>query len=177
MRNLIFVLFSFLILSACQNQKQKELLTEKIQYDVQIKSPDPSYDPWIQNLEESKRTLFVKSMLEAAYEGRMRAYDYFNKTITVAELRQLGADTIYKSLTRSYPPYEEFDTIICTQLDYKDITKVRFLEKWYFDETNLSFEKKIIGLAPVLDKFDAAGNIIARQPLFWLYLDTDYPKK
>ena len=150
---------------------------KKIQYDVSIKSPDPSYDHWIQNIEESKRLLLVETMLNAAYDGRLQAYDYFNKPMTLDELRSIGVDTIYKILTRTYPPYEEYDTIITTKLDIHDLNRVRFLEEWTMDQQTLEIEKKVIGIAPVMDKFDGEGSLIAQQPLFWLYLDPNHLKK
>ena len=37
------------------------------------------------------------------------------------------------------------------------------------DEQNLVFDKKVIGIAPVVDKFDDEGNFMGLLPMFWIY--------
>jgi len=43
------------------------------------------------------------------------------------------------------------------------------VEEWKMNETNFSFEKKVIAIAPVIDKYDSDGNLLGKQPLFWIY--------
>lgn len=162
-------LFFLLIFSFCSQRENKVSITKKIQYDVNIKSVYANYDPWIENIYNQQRIEFVQNMLAAAYNGQVKAYDYFNQPMSLKELNNIGVDTIYKTLTRSYPPYEEFDTIIVNRLDIQDINKIRFLEEWYIDKEKLNFEKKVIGIALVIDKYDEEGNIIGKYPLFWVY--------
>ena len=160
---IIFVLFS------CSHKEEQTLITKKIQYDVTITNTNPDYDPWIENIIPAKRTAFVQEIMDAAYSGKINVYDYFNNPISAAELQNLGVDTTYRTLTRTYPPYEEFDTVIVSRLNIRDINKIRFLEEWKMGETNFVFEKKVIGIAPVIDKFDSDGNFLGKQPLFWIY--------
>ena len=57
MKKLTIFLTAILIMqliTSCM-QKKREVVTEKIQYDVNIKSPDPDYDWWIQNLPGPQR--------------------------------------------------------------------------------------------------------------------------
>ena len=145
------------------------MVTKKIQYDVNITNNNPNYDPWIENINQSQRHAFVQNLLDAAYNGKVKTYDYFNKPLNLDELKNLSVDTIYKTLTRTYPPYDEFDTIIVNRINIRDINKIRFLEEWSINETNLVFEKKVIGIAPVIDKYDTEGNFLGKQPLFWIY--------
>jgi len=164
-------------LTSCKDNtdKSKTVITERIQYDVNIKSPNPDYDPWVQNIDRRKRMAFVNMIMDAAYSGKIQAYDYFNNPITAEQVKSIGVDTIYQTLMRVYPPYDEYDTVIISKFELKDITKIRFLEEWYIDEDNLEIEKKITGIAPVIGKYDQSGNLLGFQPLFWLYLDKNYP--
>jgi hypothetical protein len=169
--NQLWLLFPILLLIiiSCSQNEEKAIITEKIQYDVNIKNTNSDYDPWIENISFSQRLEFVQNLMDAAYKGQVKAYDYFNNPLSLAELQNIGVDTIYKTLTRIYPPYEEFDTIIVSQINIQDINKIRFLEEWKMDKENLVFEKKVIGIAPVIDKFDTEGNFLGKQPLFWIY--------
>lgn len=164
---LLPVLLLFII--SCSRKEEKIIVTEKIQYDVNIRSTHADYDPWIENINQSQRLTFVQNLLDAAYNGQVKTYDYFNNPLSLDELKNIGVDTIYKTLTRTYPPYEEFDTIIVNRMNIHDINKIRFLEEWKMDKNNLVFEKKVIAIAPVIDKYDIEGNLLGKQPLFWIY--------
>jgi hypothetical protein len=130
------------------------------------------YDPWIENIEERKRIEFVQSILEAAYSGKVKAYDYFNNLLSLDEVKNIGVDTIYRTLIRTTLPYDEYDTIIVNRIEIKDINKIRFVEEWKMNTETLSFEKRIISIAPVVDKFDSNGNRLGKQPLFLIYLNS-----
>jgi len=166
--NLLLIALLLLTVS-CSHQGEKKIITKKIQYDVTINNVRQNYDPWIENISESDRFIFVQKLLNAAYDGKIKAYDYFNKLLNSNEIKNLGVDTIYKTLTRTYPPYEEFDTLIINRINIRDINKIRFLEEWKMNETNFVFEKKVIAIAPVIDKYDSEGNLLGKQPLFWIY--------
>ena len=163
---------------SCNSVKNKKnLVTERIQYDVTIKTPDPEWDWWIQNLEGSKREGFVKAILNAAYSGKVKAYDYFNKPLTIAEVKAIGnrTDTVFS--TSPNPPYNDSTIVVKQELDINKINKVRFLEEWYMDENSLVFEKKILGIAPIIEVHNDDGSLRGYMPLFWVYLDKEYPGK
>ena len=71
------------------------------------------------------------------------------------------------------PPYEYYDTVIVYKIQRDDILKIRFLEEWKTDSKNLSFEKKVLGIAPVARRIDPMG-IERWQPLFWIYINDDF---
>lgn len=168
-KHIIIILSLALIIASCSPGQNKSLVTQKIQYDVSIKSPDSSYDPWIQNIGQTDREKFVSDLMNAVYEGRVQAYDYFNRPMSLDELNGVLTDTAYRTLTRIVPPYEVFDTVIVSKIEISDINKIRFLEEWYMDDQDLVFEKVVIGIAPVAEKYDEEGNFIGLLPLFWIY--------
>ena len=153
----------------------EEILATKIQYDVPVNNNDPQLDWWINNIEGSKREPFLKRIMEAAGKGEVKAFDYFNNPITPAQVQAIGTDTIYQTLMRTYPPYEEYDTTIISSITYREIVKIRFLEEWKWDPVTLEIDKKILAIGPVTQK-EIAGESF-NQLLFWISLDDHFTGK
>lgn len=172
-----------IILPSCGGKKDgsddsgRKVLTERIQYDVFIKTPNPDFDWWVQNIEGSKRESFVKTFLNLAYDGKVKAYDYFNKPLTPEEVKKIGNFTDTTYVEDSINPNITNKIAVKHTLDIQEITKVRFLEEWYLDEKGMSFEKKVVGMmlmkTRILDSLEPALNV----PLFWIYFDDKYPAK
>jgi len=178
---LIFLLVIPIMFLSCKQEQTETAkpgpFVEKIQYDVYVKSPHTGYDWWIDNLPGPQREDLVDWIFETAYSGEMQAYDYFNKKLTVDEVKAIGVDTVLRTLMQTEEPYEMYDDTLIYKPDRDDVVKVRFLERWYLDKEGKTFEKEIIGIAPVMEMFDDEGNFFANQPLFWLYFDESYPAK
>ena len=100
--------------------------------------------------------------IQAIFQDPFSSYNTFNKIDSV-------------TLQREYAPYDWYDTVMVSTLNSDDITKVRFLEEWYIDESKLDIEKKIVGVAPMLEKYNEEGELRGYMPLFWIYLDDKYP--
>jgi hypothetical protein len=167
---------SMLFLFSCTgNDRKPQVLAEKIQYDVPIVGNDPQLDWWINNLEGSRRDPFLVRIMEAAEKGEVRVYDYFNNPLTPLQVQAQCVDTIYRTLVRLYPPYEEYDTMTIDEVTYRDITKIRFLEEWTWEPGKVNIRKEVIALGPVVQR-EVAGATF-NQLLFWIYLDERYPAK
>lgn len=172
----LFVASLFLVaLLADSCNSKKEILAEKIQYDVPIISNNPQLDWWINNIEGSKREPFQKRIMEAAEKGDIRIYDYFNKPMTPGQIQAITTDTIYRTLTRTYPPYEEYDTMTIESISWRDITKIRFLEEWEWNPQTLEITKKVLGIGPLVNREHGGENY--NQLLFWVYFDKRLPGK
>ncbi|HOY32000.1 MAG TPA: hypothetical protein PKW80_08990 [Bacteroidales bacterium] len=170
------------ITESCNDNKENKnhlILTERIQYPVFIKSPyKEETDWWRENMEGPSREKFVNIILDAVETGNVKAYDY----ITDAPLDKAQLDAVFNRsdtimLTRTTPPYNEYDTVINTKLDRKYIHRITFLEEWYFDEKNFKMEKKVVGIAPAMTYYGDSAEIIGYKPLFWVFLDDKYPLK
>lgn len=157
------------------DDKDKTILAERIQYDVLIKSPDPDLNWWVQNIEGSKRETFVKTILQLAYDGKVKAYNYDNMLLTPLQVKNFDADTEKVSLPDATNPDKFHDTTIINRLDIQEITKVRFLEEWYLDEKKPGFDKKVVGV--MLMKETLRDSTKFNVPLFWIYFDDKYPAK
>lgn len=179
-RKPFFFLFAFISLAFIQDactvkSSVKEVLTSKIQYDVPVNNNDSQLDWWINNIEGSKREPFLKRMMEAAENGDVKVFDYYNKPMTPAQVKYFSTDTIYQTLLRTRPPYEEYDTMIIESVTYRDIVKVRFMEEWKWDRRSLEMDKKIVAIGPVIEKEIAGARFT--QLLFWISLDESFPGK
>jgi len=174
MRYVLNILFAVVLIMqiSCKHNKN-EVITKKIQYDVNIKSPNPEYDWWIQNIVGPDRENLVNLIIKGAKAGKWQAYDYFNTPIDKYEVRGIFSDTMLVSMMKSYPPYELFDTMVIHNILPEDILRLRFMEEWSINTDNLSFDKKVIGIAPVASRLDFNGTE-RWQPLFWIYTDKDF---
>ena len=172
----VFAVIAIILAMVSCQQDNKTVITKKIQYDVNIKSPDADYDWWIQNLPGPDREKLVGIILEGAKSGKFKAYDYFQNPISAAEVRSLMADTIVLRLMDTEPPYKEYDTTIINVIQMEDVQKLRFLEKWEIDEESLQIDKTIYAIAPIARRIDLNG-IERWQPLFWIYTDESFQKK
>jgi hypothetical protein len=172
---LIGIMFLILMISCSGNSKKQQILTEKIQYDVPVINGDPQVDWWINNIEGSKREPFLQRIMEAAANGDVRVCDYFNNPLTPQQVKAIGSDTVYQTLLRNTPPYEEYDTMTIRSVSYRDVIKIRFLEEWTWNEKSLQMNKKVLGIGPVIKK--EINDESFNQLLFWIYLDDRYPVK
>jgi len=182
MKNLaILPLISLIFLAgSCSIKVETDanIITQRIQYDVSIKSPDPELDWWVQNIEGEKRETLVQHLMTAVTGGNVKAYNFIsNKQLSVKEINEQfhRSDTI--AMQRPYPPYDFYDTVINKNLDTRNITRLRFLEEWRMDEKTLAFTKKVIGICPLIEAYTEQGELKGYKPLFWVFFDDQYPGK
>ncbi len=148
----------------------KETITQRIQYDVNIKSPQSDYDWWIQNLPGPQREKLVRTILQGAVSGKYKAYDYFFQPLSKQAVARILTDTMAYKIPDPSPPYAMKDTLIITHIAIKDILRLRFMETWRIDPKTLQFSKTVLGIAPVARRIDAQGHV-RWQPLFWIFPD------
>ena len=170
----LFVLLAAFVVS-CSNDKG-ELLTERIQYDVSIKSPEVDLAWFVQNLEGLKREKLIHAVMDAARSGKFKVYDVMsNKPLTTDEILAVGTRTNMLTLQRPYEPYENYDTIIKHELQLSDVSRMRFLEEWYMNEKNGFVTKKVIAICPLVASYTETGELRGYQPLFWISYVKDFP--
>ena len=61
--------------------------------------------------------------------------------------------------------------IVVTRTDFNPdaVTKFRLKEDWIFDRNLGRMVVRIIGMAPMLDKYNEDGSFRASSPMFWIY--------
>jgi len=178
--NLLYVLLVALILVSLgcrrENKDSRQLITDRIQYDVSLKNSDSTADWWVQNMDGRGREAFVKMIMEKAYSGKYKTYTYFEHTpLSEEQIKAIGNRTDTISVQRASPPYDMYDTIMKTELRVGDILRVRFIEAWYWNEDSRQMEKEVTGICPLLDNYTTTGEFRGNQPLFWIALNDKFP--
>jgi hypothetical protein len=154
---------------ARQAEDERTVITKKIQYDVPIVNTDASYDWWIGNIGGSDREELLNNIFGRVLSGDVQAYDYFNEPLSLSRIKSMLTDTVYMSLVRPTPPFAEYDTMVINTIVPADITMIRFLEEWKYDERSLLIDKKVKAISPVMQVM-VEGKTMTR-PLFWVYFE------
>lgn len=58
---------------------------------------------------------------------------------------------------------------IPTSFDPASVKRIRIKEDWIFHNGRSTLEKQIIGICPVMEKYDENGEYKGEMPLFWMY--------
>ncbi|MFA8451566.1 MAG: gliding motility protein GldN [Bacteroidales bacterium] len=121
---------------------------------------------------------FMTIVMDALKEGAITAYDpiqvdELSVPMTYDEVVSNQIDTIHQVLTRPYPPYDEYDTIITTEFDNTKVQRLRLKEVWYFDKARSVMDVRIIAFCPVYMK-ERSGEEVT-EPLFWVYFPESRP--
>ncbi|MGB4654164.1 MAG: hypothetical protein WBH98_01870 [Bacteroidales bacterium] len=168
-----------ILIVSCKSGKNKagEELTRRIQYDVPICEVGTDSYWWVNNIEGMKREDFVKHIFKQVTDGNVVAHDFFSyKRLSTGDIKNIirRVDTI--SIMSPQPPYELVDTVLIREISVQDITKIRFLEEWYFDKKTLQIDKKVMGICPIVERYFEDGTYRGTKPLFWIFTDDTYPK-
>jgi gliding motility associated protien GldN len=137
--------------------------------------------PLFYPMEEQKgRQSLMQVLYKAVMEGTLTAYgtsdEEWLSSFTVGELKGRLDKTDTQRLTRPYPPYDEYDTIISEKFRTSDVYLMRLKEDWFFDKQRSVMDVRIIGLCPITEDYDiVTGEFRGYKPLFWLYFPACRP--
>lgn len=121
---------------------------------------------------------FINILLEHAREGDVQAFsvmakdgtdgDDFSNPLTQQEMQTLGSsvDTVI-----SFDPetFEEIVNVVVNELNPEDVKQYRLKEVWFFDEETSQMNVRILGVAPIINRYDENGNFLNAGALFWAY--------
>lgn len=135
---------------ACQPSDQRKLpsgeVFGKIIYDTSIANHD-STDTWADEcLSEFKRKELIERIFEAVYDGKITPLDYFTaEKISPDQIRKMEAEKVFSR---------------------KDISKIRFEEKWLWDDEKIEMRKQVNSITLSYDVFDNVGKLRGQKPIF-----------
>jgi len=138
--------------------------------DMRQKMNQPFYYPLVPH---NNWRNFITVIMDALKEGSITAYDVTGGTdeflvpLNYQEIITRQTDTMHKTLTRPYPPYDQFDTVIYSEFDPNKVTRIRIKEDWYFDKKRSQMLVRILGICPVMIK--ERNDEEYAEPLFWIY--------
>jgi gliding motility associated protien GldN len=121
------------------------------------------------------RISFMQMVLNAlscnAAKYQVTPYDIIDDEFTVRLTRN---EIIEKSFTKEDISYENDlgeieNKTVDNPFDFSAVKRLRVKEDWFFDKQTSVFNVRIIGICPVLERFDEMGEYKGEQPLVWLY--------
>jgi gliding motility associated protien GldN len=121
---------------------------------------------------------FITLLFDALKNKKISAYstvnDEFTEEIPYADLLKIieKCDTI--QLTDPETGITE-DVPIKNDFDPKSIVRYRIKEVVYFDSKLGRMNVRIIGIAPIMNRYDNQGNFVASAPLCWFYYNDIRP--
>tara|TARA_B100000768_G_scaffold34173_2_gene32724 strand:+ start:6973 stop:7830 length:858 start_codon:yes stop_codon:yes gene_type:complete len=129
----------------------------------------------IQEIDDRRNLIDV--LMDAVKEGTITAYgnaykdDEFKSPMSQSDINSIGIDgeaieiiEIYDDEIEDYRP----DTII-NIFNRNNVRKYRIKEEWYFDKQRSVMDFRIIGLCPVMDRYDDNDVYRGESSLFWVY--------
>ena len=190
-----FLFFVALAASLSLYAQKPRTITEIITYKVNlsldpdldsVQFTDPYFvygqlnDQWYQNkLQPAQFQLLVKDIHQAAAQGKITVYDpYFElegsrpvfHKLPVSEVASMGNDTIYRTLQRPYPPYDDFDTVIVNTFNVpQSIVQIEFMEKWTLNPKTMEIKKEVIAYALWRKRMDLqTGEFRGLSRMYWV---------
>jgi gliding motility associated protien GldN len=113
-------------------------------------------------------------IVRAAEQGEITLYgsekDDFSRALTPEEALAtiITKDTVpvvQDEYTVEYVPIE-------TRVFYEDVKRFRIKEVWFFDTKTSTLQVRILGIAPLKEKYSESGDLIGEIPLFWVHYPT-----
>ena len=151
LKHFIFLII-VIVASAChpsdKNKLQSGEVFGKIIYDTNIANHD-STDTWADEcLSDFKRKELIEKIFEDVYNGKLTPYDYFTaEKISPDKIRTMETEKVFSR---------------------KDISKIRFEEKWIWDDEKVEMRKQVISVTISYDVFDNVGKPRGQKPIFKL---------
>ena len=102
------------------------------------------------------------------YDNSVENADQFKQVLNKEQVKTIGmkVDTV----TQINPvTLEEETKVIKNELTWDKVSKYRVKEDWLFDEETSTMMCRILGLAPVMEDYDANGNYRGDLVMYWCY--------
>jgi gliding motility associated protien GldN len=150
---------------------EKDVMWEKrIWREISVKNKRNQYFHYAK-----KGGSLVEILLDMIYKHEIIAYstmdDEFKTPISYVDATNLGRDVdtvaIYDPAT-----FEETITFVENDFNPADVSKYRIKEVWFFDEETGSMGVRILGIAPIVTRYDDNGNFLNEGAMFWVYYPT-----
>ncbi len=124
--------------------------------------------------EHSGGGMFIEILIDAIKKGKIVAYssmsdDRFTTILTKEQLMEQVAGKMDTQYIEDPITGEQIMKTRITDFRPETITKYRIKEDWIFDRNQGQMVVRIVGLAPVVDKYGDDGIYRGSQSMFWLY--------
>lgn len=119
---------------------------------------------------------FIEILIDAVKKGKVASYsqidDRFTTPLDMEAFEKTIGGTADSSTVIDPVTGEEIRVATHSEFDVRSITKYQLKEDWIFDRNLGRLVVRIIGIAPLQDRYDDNGNFRGNVALFWL----NYPE-
>ncbi len=115
---------------------------------------------------------FIELIISSALAGDISLYhtvdDRFTTAFSKEEAKMIGGsiDTV---CTFHPETFQDTCFAVFNEFNPMDVKKYRLKEVYYIDEETSNMKVRILGIAPILDRYDDNGNFLNSGPMFWVY--------
>jgi gliding motility associated protien GldN len=117
---------------------------------------------------ETDTKALITIFLSEGKNGNLIAYQDEDFKSPIQDMQNFGVSIDTIKITDP-ETFEEKDTIIRNEFKPEQVKQYRLKEVWFFDEEDSEFDVRILGIAPIGEKYNSQGDLIAIMPLFWVY--------
>ncbi|MBX2814367.1 MAG: gliding motility protein GldN [Saprospiraceae bacterium] len=113
---------------------------------------------------------FFSILMNGVSEGDLSAYadEKFTNLMGADQIQEIlyRVDTVFVTNPETF---EDEMKLVPNEINPEDVKRFRVKEIWFFDEESSKFMVRIMGISPVIDKYDDNGEFLFEQPLFWIH--------
>lgn len=115
----------------------------------------------------------ISVILDAADNGEVTLYDGLddNFSTPIEDINQIPALSSSADSVWVWDPATETEqlTVITNEFNPETVNKFRIKEIWFFNEETSTMESRILGIAPIMEKYGEMGDYQGDVSLFWAY--------
>ena len=148
-----YIIIAIVIVAGACHRSEKDKLPpgetfRKIIYETSMINRD-STDTWATEcLSEFDRKAFIDKIFKAVIDGKIAPVDYFTgEKISPDKIQKMEADG---------------------EFSRTNINKIRFEERWIWNDEKVEMQKQLISIVISYDVFDNAGKVRGQKPIFKL---------
>lgn len=116
---------------------------------------------------------FIEIILDAVKKGKIKAYSNIDDRFTTSLTKEQILDILIgkPDTTMVEDPITGEFTMSITSREFNPdaVTKFRIKEDWVFDRNLGRMVVRIVGVAPILDRYNDDGSFRGSQAVFWMY--------
>ena len=116
---------------------------------------------------------FIEIVLDAVKKGKIKAYSVYDDRFTTALTKEQVVELLVGK-NDTLPVEDPITGAITQKISHRDfnpdvVTRYRIKEDWMFDRNIGRMVSRIIGIAPLVDKYNEDGSYRGTTPLMWIY--------
>lgn len=117
---------------------------------------------------------FFSILMAGVSDGDLSAYsdEKFTSLMDADQIQEIlfRVDTV---MVTNSETFEDEMQLVPNEINPEDVKRFRLKEIWFFDEESSQMRVRIMGVSPVIDKYnEETGEFLFEQPLFWIHYPT-----